>query len=394
MREEDTMQGRKDTHHSRRRLREVSAVILCAMFLSAMSGRAPMARADATPQIIMQLENQPNPNVANVKVGQALTVTLNLTNFPGVYAYQVVFKYNGTILNFTNISMNPPGGIFNGHQSFVMPEPTDMEANPDIVDNLNWAEVGASLVGEDYVDVTNGVLCQVNFTVIGTGQTNLVIATSDKPVNINSMAFFSSTVLDTLLLSHSDFVTRGVTVLSGVANSPPVAFFTVTTASIDNKTYLLLYQNPPIVANWQVVWLGLPAFFNASSSYAPTGNITAYIWDFGDGNVTVVNATSPADSLITHVYQNITWFTMSLTVVSKGSGDTPPMESDPLTTTILVDMALQYYDWSWLMYTFIGIVAMVLVITTARSAIRLLRRRRALKKQEMPIAGPSGLRRQ
>lgn len=384
------MQGRKNTLCPKRRLKEVSLVVLCAMFLCAMSAHASMAEVYATPQILMQLRNQPNPNVANVKLGDTLTMRVNLTDFAGVYAYQVAFKYNGTILNFTSISLNPPGGIFNGHQNYAMPEPKDMEATPDMVDNLNWALVGASLLGEDGVDVTNGVLCEVNFTVIGTGQTNLIIATSSKPVVIDAMTFFSCNVLDTNLMAHSDFVTRGVTVLSGVANSPPIAFFTVSTPPIDNTTFLLLYQNPPVVANWMVVWIDLPAYFNASNSYAPTGKITAYIWDFGDGNVTVVNATSQADALVTHVYHDVTWLSMSLTVVGEAS-DGSTMKSDMLTTTILVDMALQYYDWTWLVYTVFGIVGGFLVIATTRSVVRRLRRRRALKTQEILAAERSSV---
>ena len=49
--------------------------------------------------------------------------------------------------------------------------------------------------------------------------------------------------------------------------------------------------------------------FNASASYDPDGNITSYIWNFGDGNIT--ETTEP---IITHSYSSAGNYTVTLTV--------------------------------------------------------------------------------
>lgn len=368
------MQGRKGTNHSRRRVGEISVFILCTLILSTISGLTPTVKAQSPPQLII------SPNIANLAVGGMFSMSVNLTDFPSLYAYQVALKFNGTILNVTSVVFNSTAGAFFGHPYAQVPEPTDMEATPDLVDGLNWIMVGSSLLGDDSVNVVNGVLCVVNFTVIGIGQTNVLIATQKAPVTINQITYFYSNCLDSNLIEHTNFDARGCTVLSGVANAPPIAFFSVTTPSVDNRTFLVLYQNiPPTASSYSVAFQGLISTFNASDSYAPTGNITAYIWDFGDGNITVVNATVPGDAVITHVYHTIGYARMSLTVVSSGDAGSALMESAPEGTLILVDLALQYYDWSWLIYTLFAIAVAFIAISVAKSAILRVRKRRALK---------------
>jgi hypothetical protein len=379
------MQGEKTITRLRRRFRETSTLILCGMILLAIGGLAPTVAARSTlltPEIVI------DPVLAKVSVGDTFMMTVNLTNFQNLFAYQVAIKYSGAILNVSSVVFNSTAGVFSGHPYAVVPEPTDMEASPDAVDGLNWIMVGSSLLGDDSVNVVNGVLCVVNFTVIGTGQTNVLIATKKSPVTLTSITFFYSNCLDSNLNQLTDFETRGCAVLSGVFNAPPVAFFTVTTPKVDNTTFLLLYQNtPPWASTYSMAWQGLPNVFNASASYAPTGSITAYIWDFGDGNITMVNATSPADAVVTHVFYTIGYNQMSLTVVSSGVNGSASMQSAPESTLILVDLALEYYDWTWLIYTFLAIVVAVVAISVAKSAAMRIRRRRAMQMEKKSITG-------
>ncbi|RJS75024.1 PKD domain-containing protein, partial [Methanophagales archaeon] len=71
-------------------------------------------------------------------------------------------------------------------------------------------------------------------------------------------------------------------------NRPPTASFTYTP------------ENPLV---------NQPITFNASSSYDPDGNITAYEWDFGDGNIT-----STTHEIINHSYSETGNYEVTLTV--------------------------------------------------------------------------------
>ncbi len=69
-----------------------------------------------------------------------------------------------------------------------------------------------------------------------------------------------------------------------------------------------------------------PVIFNASASYDPDGSIARYIWDFGDGNVTIVDT-----PIIQHTYDVIGDYDVSLTVK-----DSDSVFSSPKTETLRV----------------------------------------------------------
>lgn len=153
----------------------VSAVIFCAIILSGSSVRMPMILAASTPQILI------SPSSANLTVGQTFTMTINLTDFPNLFLYQVVFKYNGAVLNLTNLWF-PDDNVFSG-QNPVSVWSNDTEAAGDVVDHLNYTVAGSTLLGNAFVSVSNGVLCEANFTVVGVGQTTIEIATKNDPAH-------------------------------------------------------------------------------------------------------------------------------------------------------------------------------------------------------------------
>jgi YVTN family beta-propeller protein len=62
---------------------------------------------------------------------------------------------------------------------------------------------------------------------------------------------------------------------------------------------------------------GLAITFDASSSVSPTGTITMYFWDFGDGNTL-----NTSDSSTTHVYAVAGMYTVSLTVTNSAGTST------------------------------------------------------------------------
>lgn len=389
---ETKMQRRKDKIRSRRRIGELLAVIMCGMILSGGSVRVPMGSAVTKPQIII------GPSSASLELGQSFILTVNLTDFPNLYSYQVVVTYNGTILNKTGDLIYPGNSVFSGQTAIAIPEPSDIEEVGDTVNFLNYTVAAESLMGESGIAVSNGVLFQVNFTVVGIGTTTVGIATLRTPVQHFTDNWYSL-CQDSDLVEYNDFVTKGCTILSGVSSSPPVAHFTIIGAQPagGNKTNLLLEKNiPPSVTNWVKCWEGLPVLFNASDSYPTTGNITALIWNFGDGNITVVNATyleTDASTLllnstVTHVYEAVGSYYMNLTVVGSGTGDSPPLSSRPASQLVLVDLALPYYDWNWLIYTFIVLVVVGVALVVARSTVRRVRKRRKIREQRALTTGP------
>lgn len=392
------MQRNEDATYSRR-LRGVSAVILFALILSTLRCSATaVVSVASTPQLIVSSPSANSLNVVNAQLGDTITMDVNLTDFSDLYTWQIVLKYNATILSLTDAGY-PDGNVFSGHNVFTLSQDlfADVIAIGDTVDYLNWTQVGASLIGDPQgVNVANGLLFELTFAVVGTGQTNVLIATMDSPVTSFVTPWYSY-CLDSVgaegggYPQYTDFVTRGLTVLSGVLNALPVAIYNIEAPPADNATYLILWANPPTgVVNLRVVYEGLPAYFNASNSYAPTGSITSYIWDFGDGNTTVVNAsaTSADASFITHVYQKIGRYDTSLIVVSNGT-DGSQLQSAPASILVIVDLAIPYYDWTWLMYLFFALVVAVILISAVRSVMRRVRRRSALNQRKMLAAGPS-----
>jgi len=86
-----------------------------------------------------------------------------------------------------------------------------------------------------------------------------------------------------------------------------------------NTTKILTYGRSP-----EAIFTFSPSFpivgetvvFNASGSYDLDGNITDYTWDFGDGNITTINA-----SIITHAYMTEGNYTVTLTVIDNDGFD-------------------------------------------------------------------------
>jgi hypothetical protein len=411
----------KDTTLSTK-LGGVCALILCLIILSTVSARAQLASASSTPDIYV------SPTSLNLKINDTFTVTVSLSNFPDLYAYQAVLVYNGTVLNMTKFTF-PSNNVFAGYTYFSLPPPYSVEAAGDPISHLNFTIAGATLLGSGSVAVPsskNATLFQMNFQVVGAGQTSIQVATIDSPVYTIASAAGSRTMYTKLLTPSAatgnsppttGFVSNVCSVVSGAYGVPPIALLTTYVQPVDNKTHLVLTQRaPPGVTDTVRAYKSLPIYFNASSSYPLVGNITAYIWSFGDGNITVVtydpnlnltafvgspsalanagitltvvNATAPSDTYISHVYEIVGVELMNLTVVGEAP-DEPPTASLPATRAILVGLALEYYSWNWLVYTVFGIIVAAAVIYGARSAMRSVRRRRRLRSQKTFTAGPS-----
>jgi hypothetical protein len=367
---------------------------MCTMMLLGLIMRAPMVTAQPTYQILLTPTSLP-PQAK----GDTFTLTVNLTNFARLAGYQVVIKYNGTILNMTGAAF-PSDYVFSNYtlvQTLLAP-PTVTDLG-DAKDGLNWTMIGATLISAGaYVPVSNGILCELNFTVIGIGATQVILVTAGNPVYFPEGGMFGTYytyLLDDAYNEYNAFNSIELPIVTiGTTVGPPDPIFTViaTPPPGGNKTNYLLYAfTPPTGAvDPQICWEGEPTLFNASATIIPTGNITAYIWSFGDGNTTVVNATVPNAWLITHVYAGAGALTARLTVVCIQGGNQSNLNSAFAVKTMLVGIYLPLYDWTPFLTVVATLIVLAIVVGVVRSAVRHERRRRKMKMQARLTAKPAG----
>jgi RHS repeat-associated protein len=85
--------------------------------------------------------------------------------------------------------------------------------------------------------------------------------------------------------------------------------------------------------------------FDASFSYDPDGFITNYQWDFDDGNVT--NISNP---IITHTYNSVGDFSVTLTVTDNNGNHDSISKTIPVSTTLYITSLL--YRWNFISLPF------------------------------------------
>jgi len=355
----------------------ILAIACCNIIFFALAVQTPRGIAANQTQVLS------SPNFLNLVVNDTFTLTYNLTDYADLFSWGFVIKYNGTVVNLTDIWV-PSDNVFTGHTTIVLDPPTDTQSTGDSMDRLNWTMFGSTLFGEsDKVTGSNGVLCAANFTVVGKGQTIIHIATLASPVTKRNLLYYTE-FIGTTGASLTDFYTEDCAVLSGVLNAPPTARFRIEPPTANRSINCVVDGNIPVdVLNWIRAYRDFPVYFNASGSFDPDGNITQYIWDFGDLNVTVVNATGPESAYIQHTYLRTGPHTANLTVIDDGnpSEGVPPAKSQSTTIVIVVGLVLEYYDWWPFLYTVFGIVAAAIIIQAARQ----VRRRFAQRKLRIKI---------
>lgn len=366
-------------------------MITGALFFLALIAPVPMVIAESNTSIII------DPTFARLLVGENFTMTVNITNVPEIYLWQIVFKYNGTVLNITELWV-PENNIFAGHTIIPVEAPLDTQVGGDFYDHLNWTLYGRSLMGNDKVtSVSNAVLFKANFTVINTGEATIYIATKTSAAYSSSIISFASEYMyGDFLESVTDFSVKGGTIVSGTGNSKPTASFETNPLLPDNITNYIVDGNVPTgVADWKRAYKNYTISFDASESYDPDGNITQYLWDFDDGNITTVNATAMDPPIITHTYNITGTFTVTLVVMDNGqpSGNPEPLSSAPAKQTILVGLVLPFYNWTPFIYTVVALFAVAIAAFAAREILRSVRRRKEIKTKralsEQPSAWPS-----
>ena len=178
--------------------------------------------------------------------------------------YQVAVRYNASTLNCTGIWINTsdPTFIFRQYRRDAIIPPAQP---PFITGGYGYMFLGASLLFRQ-ATVTDGLLCQLNFTTKAQGTSQIeVVPTDMQPAD---------TFLSTGYVADIPFdIGPHFSVTVATSKTPPVASFTIFT------------QNPKVNQTVQ---------FSAYDSHDPDGAIVSYFWDYGDGsteNLTGITAT-------------------------------------------------------------------------------------------------------
>jgi PKD repeat protein len=217
--------------------------------------------------------------------GLGFTVNVTLTGATNrLMTYQIAIKYNRTAINCT------AAWIDKTDQSFVFYQKKDhviVTVDAQIDRDIGYVWSGASLVeGGDYVNVTSGLLLQANFTALRKGNYSLTII-PDGDLEYPDDSF----LLDDSYPNQLDmpFTAEDLTISAFCGPSTPVAQF-----------------------SWQPV-NPMPSqgvAFDGRRSYDPYGNVTQYLWNFGDG--TEENATAQ----IAHEFASAGSYIVNLTVMN------------------------------------------------------------------------------
>jgi len=229
-----------------------------------------------------------SPTEPMPREGFSFTVNVTLNELaPKLYTYQIGVEFDKNIIRCTGASIpkKDPNFVFYGK--------TVQTVRPDIGDitpEIGYVTIGASLVNPaDAKDVSQGILCQINFTVIKTGTTTIKIIPTTE--DSRSPYYGHDTFLWELRdsdLRYINYSSESFSVTILAEKTPPVASFSF---------------NPKNPKSNQTVT------FDASASYDPDGEIVLYHWDFGDGT----NETSDSPT-VTHVFGRNGLYQVNLTV--------------------------------------------------------------------------------
>lgn len=255
--------------------------------------------------------------VTNALTGSSATVAKAHDNFavnvtiencpPNLGGYEFRLVWNASILNCTSHTLTPPKEW--GSNYFVSRDLLNL-SNADGTQSY-WAAVSATV---SRVNVSSShVINTFNFTAVGNGTTT---------IGFLNIAYQNPLLGDwdgNLIPSVGGY---GVVDIGGTV---PMAYFTVVPPSSNINDSEYNFYMPLIPGNVTVFskgYVGIPVIFNASLSINPVGYISKYIWTFGDGNITIVNAAGPSDkaaSAVTHTYNSYGEFKATLTVAGNGT---------------------------------------------------------------------------
>ena len=116
------------------------------------------------------------PSRIEVLPGQNFTIDVIVQNVSDLFAWQLAIKYSAKVINCT-AAWIPEDNVFTGQTTV----PVSPVFNDPTNDGYNYTLFGNSLLSGSVL-VEQGVLCRLNFTTIGYGQTPVVLGTADDPI--------------------------------------------------------------------------------------------------------------------------------------------------------------------------------------------------------------------
>jgi PKD repeat protein len=298
------------------------------------------------------------PEYIEIPQGENFTITINATNVDALFSWQVVLKYNGTVVNCTEAWI-PSNNVFSGH----IVNTAGPEYGKDVYDGLDFMMFTGTLQGEDEASVINGILLEANFTVKEVGSTIIDITTESNPARVGQFYKHYSHLWDPNIEEIS-FSSNHCTVkvAGSTTNLPPQIVLVVQVPEVDTSRYFALTGYVPVGTPFTYAFRGYPVIFNASGSQDPDGNITSYLWDFGDGNVTETR-----EPVVVHVYNSTGQQRVVLTVFDNGE---PPLNST-YRFVVVVGLLLERFDWSPLLYGLAAVLLVAIVVSAGRKARKL-----------------------
>jgi len=302
--------------------------------------------------------------------GGNFSLTIKLSNAIGVVSWQIAMEYNDTVANLTGWDL-PVGHIFEG-KSFL-----NISSIESTISGNKYILLGAQLlIGK--VDVPDvGILCRLNFTVLGDGNSPLRLGTEENPILTSSSRFDPGsgkwtpsfyckvassgidpqTGLPTLI--EIPIEVKGSVVTVGEVKVAPTAYFTAQTVPFNKEGLLLLGDTSFFVDK--------PILFNASASSDIDGEIVAYEWDFGDGNITIVD-----EPIVYHIYSiSSRAITITLRV-----WDNDGLVSEPFQKTITVGIALTPLNLMFYLQILVFLIVIVVAVSVVRSIYKYFRVKR------------------
>jgi len=261
---------------------------------------------------------------------------------------------DGTPVSNVNVSTVAHNYTQNGLYSVNLTVTDDEGSTTSVVKEV---PVGTSPVAAfTFTPATVAINQTVTFNATGSSDTDgTIVSYGWNFGDANTTTVTNSIITHAYLSNGLKAVKLTVTDNDGLYNSI-VKNVTVGTPPIANFTYSPLELKEDDVVT-----------FDASSSEDPDGNITQYIWIFGDEIGITPIPTITNQSTITHTYIAEANYTVSLTVV-----DNDGLRSEPYTLKVEVSSkttAAQGFDWTW--YIVIAVVLIIVVIV----AVIVLKRR-------------------
>jgi len=275
-----------------------------------------------------------DPEVVTInQVGKNFSVYVKVRNVEDVYLWQVAIRWNASILECTNITL-PENHIFAGKNYFNVIEALIGQGTA-YNNTEGWLAVGLSLLGEESgVDVTDGVLCKIDFITKAKGSTPLKLCSEAEPIlfqgyykvwsYLQNSEQVGTTVVMEIEMYHG--------LVSVESKSPPVVDFTYT-------------PSEPYVDQ--------DVTFDASACYDPdNGTIVLYIWNFGDGHVQ--NTTEPS---ITHKYSKKGEYRVHLTVI-----DNDGLSNDKAKLITVKEKTEPVSIPQWLLIVIVVVIVLIILI--------------------------------